>query len=221
MFPDDDTDEAANDCAGHEIGEPMDGHGDAEADVEGVGHGQPAQPAVFGKQGEDGGGHGKGNGGVRGRPAPEDSAAQEAELEPVAEVGAEIMKGRVHAAGKGLVGGGDQRAEESGLADGPAKPADPWAAGDKAGEDQCQRQQEWNETADGGRGNHPLAENGAAGGGEIKPVESGLDEQECEEDGQEVPENRPALEAQQEMAGQGGEKLFHMRRSIRQIIALA
>lgn len=61
----------------------MDGHRDADANVEGVEDGDDSEPAPVRKEGEDGNSHGKGGGSMRGGPAPEYSAAHETETEDV------------------------------------------------------------------------------------------------------------------------------------------
>jgi len=62
----------------------MDGHGDADADIERIGDRHIPQPPSFRKEREERDGHGERDGGMRGRPTPEDPAAQEAESEDVA-----------------------------------------------------------------------------------------------------------------------------------------
>ncbi len=47
------------------------------------------------------------------------------------------------------------------------------------------------------------------GGEEPAPVETGQHENDREQDGYEVPDNHPALEAADEVAGQRYQKLFH------------
>ena len=97
----------------------MDGHGDTDADIERVKNCQQAQPPLFRIKREHRHGHGEGDGGVRRRPAPENSAAQTAEVEDMTDVRADAVR-RMGAAGKGLVGDHNQCAEEFSLSDSPA-----------------------------------------------------------------------------------------------------
>ncbi len=133
----------------------MDGHGNTEANVECVSQRQPAQPALFGKQREHRDRHGEGDGGVRRRPAPEHSAAQPAKPEIMAEVRANDML-RMDATGERLVGGGQKRADERRLSDGPAGLGHPGMADDEAGNNEDDRQHERHECAHGCGGDHQI-----------------------------------------------------------------
>ena len=114
ILPDHRPDDRADDRSGHEIREPMDGHGDTDADIESVKDRHPTQPPLFRKKREHRHGHGEGDGGMRRRPAPENSAAQEAKMEDMADVRADAVR-RMGPAGKRFVGGSDQGAEKFGL----------------------------------------------------------------------------------------------------------
>src|SRR5665213_4255639 len=74
----------ADDGSGHEFGEPMDGHGDAETDVKRIKQRAENQRLVFRPECNEAGHHGKRHGGVRRGPAPEDAAFEETELETAA-----------------------------------------------------------------------------------------------------------------------------------------
>src|ERR1039458_4212502 len=87
----------ANDRSGREIRKPMDSRGDPYADVESVGDGHTAQPPLLWEEGEYRGGHRECDGSVRGRPAPEDPAAQEAEAKRMANIRAQTAR-RMNAA---------------------------------------------------------------------------------------------------------------------------
>src|ERR1035438_7819345 len=78
----------SDDRAGREIREPMDGHGDAKADIERGGDRHTPQPPLFRKEPEKRDGHGERDGGIGGRPPPEDPAAQETKSEDMADIGA-------------------------------------------------------------------------------------------------------------------------------------
>lgn len=186
----------------------MDGHRDAEADVARVGQRQPAQPALLGKESEDRDRHGKRDGGVRRRPAPEHPAAQPAESEIMAEIHADEMF-RMDAACERLVGGRQQRSDERGLTDGPAGQGDSRVIGDVAGNNQEKRHRERHESANGCRRKHPLAQHRTARETEIKPVKPrrDADERECNE--QQMPENYPPLETAEDVFRQSGEELLH------------
>ena len=198
----------AEDGSGHEIREPMYRHRDAEADVAGISQGQPDRPAVFREQREDRDRHGKGDGGVRRRPAPEHPAAQPAKPEIMADVRADEMF-RMHPARERLVGGREQGTDERRLADGPSGQREPRAARDGAGKNQDERQHERHESADGRGGKHPLAQHRAARGTEIKPVETGLNQNERERDEEQMPENHPPLETAEDVFRQSGEERLH------------
>jgi len=97
----------------------MDGHGDANANIKSIEDRHESQPPWLGMEREYRHGHRKGDGGVRRRPAPENSAAQPAEVEDMADVRTDAAR-RMSAAGKCFVGNNDQCAEEFSLSDSPA-----------------------------------------------------------------------------------------------------
>ena len=117
-FPDHDSDDRADDRPGHEIREPMDGHGDAQADKASVEDCHPAQPPLFRTEREHRHRHGEGDGGVRRRPAPEDPTAQPAEAEDVTYVRADAVR-RMDAARNRFVCGRDERTKQCGLTNSP------------------------------------------------------------------------------------------------------
>lgn len=116
--PDHGSDDGADDGASHEIGEPMDGHGDSDTDIKRVEDCQQTQPALFGIQCEHRRRHGEGDGGMRRRPPPEDSTTQKTKVEDVADIGAGIVRG-MSATRKRFVGNNNQGANEFSLSDGP------------------------------------------------------------------------------------------------------
>ena len=73
----------ADDRAGREIRTPMDSHGNSDANIESIAHRYVPHPPLFRKERENRGCHCERYRGMRGRPPPEDSAAQEAESEDV------------------------------------------------------------------------------------------------------------------------------------------
>src|SRR5579871_3815021 len=85
-FPDDRADDCSDDCAGHEIGKPVDGYRNSQANVQRPGDGEDSNPLLPWEQPEDGDRHRERHGGMRRRPAPENSAAHESEMENMADV---------------------------------------------------------------------------------------------------------------------------------------
>src|ERR1035437_1113616 len=148
---------------------------------------------------------------MRGRPTPEDPGAQEAELEEVADIRADAVRG-MDTAGNHFISGSDQRANEFGLPNSPACQRGLGASADAADGKQDDRQGNRHEPADRGGGKHPGTKDRIAGGGEIEPVQTGRDEDESEDDGNDVPNDHPAPEAVEEVTGQGRKKLFHADR---------
>ena len=94
----------------------MDGHGDADADIAGVENRHQTQPPLFRTEREHRHGHSEGDGGMRRRPAPEDSTAQPAEVEDMTYVRADAVR-RMDATRNRFVCGRNQRAEERSLTD--------------------------------------------------------------------------------------------------------
>src|SRR5215472_7125830 len=99
IFSDYGTNHRTNNRPGHEIREPMNGHRDAHADIKRVEDCQYTQPPLFGIKGEHRCRHGKGYGGMRRRPAPENATTQETKVEHVTDVRANVMQ-RMGATGK-------------------------------------------------------------------------------------------------------------------------
>ena len=133
--PDHGSDDRANDRSGHEIREPMDGQGDTQADIKGVEDRHTTQPPWFRTEREHRHGHGESNGGMRRRPAPENAAAQKAEVEDMTEVVADNARW-MGTTGKRLVGGRDKRTDKFRLADGPACQLDPGIFNNETGGEQ-------------------------------------------------------------------------------------
>ena len=151
----------------------MNRHRDPQTDVSGVSQRQTAEPTPLREEREHRHRHRKGDGRVRRRPAPEYPAAQPAEPEIMTDIRADEML-RMHPPRERFVGGRQQRPHERRLPDGPARLRQPRAIGDKAGEDERERQHERHERADGRGRNHPRPQLRTARGTEIKPVETGL-----------------------------------------------
>jgi len=188
----------------------MDGHGDAQADIERIEDCHPTQPPLFWIKCEHRHGHGKSDGGVGRWPAPENSPAQKTEVEDMAEVRADSVR-RMGAAREGLVGNNNQCAEEFSLSDGPAGQDGPGAFGKETEGKQQQRQVDGQQSADNNGGPHPGTKHRIAGGEKPAPVEAGQDKDEREQDGDGVPDEPPAREAAHEVAGQRRKKLFHAK----------
>jgi len=106
------------DRSGCEVREPVNGHGDADPDIEGVGDRRIAQPPLLRGQREYRDCHGEGDGRMGGRPAPEDAAAQEAKPEYVAQVSTDVV-GEVDPARDGFICGSDKGADDFRLTDSP------------------------------------------------------------------------------------------------------
>ena len=109
----------SDDCSGREIRGPMNGQGDADADIERVGDRDIPPPPLFRNEREHRDGHCERDGGMRGRPAPENPAAQEAEAENVAQIRACAVRG-MDTAGNRLACGSDETADEFSPPDSPA-----------------------------------------------------------------------------------------------------
>jgi len=186
----------------------MDGHRDAQADIERIEDCHPTQPPWLRMEREHRHGHGEGDGGMRRRPAPENSAAQKAEVEDMTDVRADVVR-RMGAAREGLVGNNDQGAEEFSLSDGPAGQNGSGIFGDETKGQQQQRQVDGQQPANNNGGPHPGTKHRIAGGEKPAPVEAGQDKDEREQDGDGVPDEPPAREAANEVARERHQKLLH------------
>ena len=186
----------------------MDGQGDTNTHIKSVEDRHPAQPPLFRTEREHRHGHGEGDGGMRRRPAPEDPAAQKAEVEDMTYVRADAVR-RMDATRNRLVGGGDKRAEEFSLTDSPASQNGPAIFGNDAERKKNQRQGDGQQSANPDGRPHPEPQFWVAGGEIILPVESGQDEDGGEHDGDEMPDKPPAFEAANEIARNRHQKLFH------------
>ena len=188
----------------------MDGQGDTHADIKSVEDRHQTQPPLFRTEREHRHGHGEGDGGMRRRPAPEDSTAQKAEVEDMTCVRTDATR-RMDATRNRFVCGRDKRAEEFSLTDSPAGQNDLGISGNDAECKKNQRQGDGQQPANHDGGKHPRTKRRIAGGKEIAPVEAGRDEDESEKDGNDMPDDPPALEAANEVAGHRHEKLFHAK----------
>ena len=207
-LPDHDSDDRADDRSGHEIREPMDGHGDTQADIAGVEDRHPTQPPLFRTEREHCHGHSEGDGGVRRRPAPENSTAQPAEAEDMTDVLADTVR-RMNATRNCLVNGSDKRAEEFSLTNSPTGQNGSGTLDNEADDKQEQWQGERQQRTNSDGGPHPRTKRRIAGGQKPAPVEAGQDENESEQDGNDMPNDPPAREAANEVAGHRHQKLFH------------
>ncbi|SPE55440.1 hypothetical protein SBV1_2200028 [Verrucomicrobia bacterium] len=149
----------------------MDGHRNADANIESVGDRHPPQPLLFRKELEDRDGHCKRNGRVRRGPTPEDPAAQEAESENTAQIRANDVRG-MGPAGNRFVCGSDEAPDEFGLTDSPADQAGSGASDDAAQRKQEERQHDGQESADTDSRKHPRTKEWIAGREEIAPIEA-------------------------------------------------
>ena len=132
----------------------MDGHGDTHADIESVEDRHQTQPPLFRTEREHCHGHGEDDGGMRRRPAPEDSAAQPAEVKDMTYVRADAVR-RMGATGNRFVCGRDKRAEEFSLADGPTGQNGSGISGNDAECKKDQRQGDRQQPANPDGGKHP------------------------------------------------------------------
>lgn len=95
------------------------------------------------------------------------------------------------------------------MADGPAGQGNSGTAVDEAGKNQDERQRERHESSNRCGWNHPSPQHRTAGGAKIKPVKTGLNQNERERDGQQMPKNHPPLKTAEDVFWQSGEELFH------------
>ena len=174
----------------------MDADGDAESDVERVGQGGEHEAAVAGVEGDETGGHGEGDGGVGGRPTPENPAFEQAQLETVAAINegtfvggghTEAFERRREAAGEGFVEAGYSIAKQGGLAQGPGGGEEVPVFFSEANEQEEQGSEDGQEAADDDGGAGEAGEQFVPGGEIVRPVEAGLDDKESEANGQGVP----------------------------------
>jgi hypothetical protein len=116
---------------------------------------------------------------------------------------------RMDAARNCLVDGGDKRAEEFSLADSPTNQNGSGTLDNEADHKKNQRQDDGQQPANPDGGPYPRTKCRIAGGEEPAPVEAGHDEDESENDGNNMPDDLPACEAANEVAGHRYQKLFH------------
>jgi len=108
-----------------------------------------------------------------------------------------------------FVCGRDKRTEECSLTNSPTGKNGSGIFDNEADGKQEQWQGERQQRAKPDGGKHPRTKRRIAGGEEIAPVEAGRDEDESEKDGNDMPDDPPALEAANEVAGRRHQKLFH------------
>ncbi len=138
---------------------------------------------------------------MRGRPTPEDPAAQNAESENVAQISTHAVRG-MDAARKRFVDGGDKSADEFGLTDRPTGQTNSSASGNDTNRQQEERQDYGQESAHMDGWKHPGTKNWSASGKKIAPVEARRHENESKNDGNSVPNDPPAPEAAENVSGQ-------------------
>ena len=146
---------------------------------------------------------------MRGRPTPEDSAAQNAESENVAQIGTHAVRG-MDAARERLVNGSDKSANEFGLTDRPTGKTNSSASGKDSDRQQEERQEYWQESAEMDGWKHPGTKFWSACGKEVAPVEPRCDKNESKNYGNSVPDDPLAPEAAENVAGKRQKKLFHV-----------
>src|ERR1700690_1926359 len=98
-------------------------------------------------------------------------------------------------AGKRLVSGRNQRAKERRLTDGPANQNGSGTLDDEADPKKSQWQGQRQEPANPDSRPHPGTQHPIACGEVVTPVEAGQGEDDREQDGNEMPDDPPALEA--------------------------
>src|SRR5579859_4027597 len=131
----------------------MDGHGDADAHVEGVGNRYIPQPPLFRKESEYRAGHRERDGGMRRRPTPENPTAQEAESKSMTQIGANEVRG-MGAAGNRLVAGSYETADNFSLTDSPADQTGTSISGKVAKRNKGERQKNRQKSTDMNGGEH-------------------------------------------------------------------
>ena len=188
----------------------MDGQGDADAYVKGVDDCYTPQPPLFRPKREDRDAHSKRNRRMRGRPTPEDSTAQNAESENVAQIDTHAVRG-MDAARERLVDGSDKSADEFGLTDSPTGQTNSCASGKDSNRQQEERQDDGQESADMDGWKHPGTKFWSARGKKVAPVEARCDENESKNNSNSVPHDSLSPEAAEYVDGQGQKKLFHVQ----------
>jgi len=166
------SDHRPDDRAGCEVGKPVDVRGNADSDVERVQRSKVSDLPVFRIKRDESNRHGEGHRRVRRWPAPEDSAAHEAEVEDAAVVGKrrDPVEHWVRPAGKGLVECRDERAQDRGLAEGEGGVRDPRVIPDSSDSAEAKGHQDRKQAADPHCREHERLQEGASRGGEIDPV---------------------------------------------------
>ena len=193
------TNDGPENRAGYEIRKPMDGHRNTNSHIRRVGDCQKPEPSLLRKEPPYGNGHSEGDSRVRGRPAPKDPAPQHTEFEDMSQVSAEAVRG-MGATGKGLVTGGNNPADDLGLPYGPAGQPGWSALCGGSHQEQEQRERNWQKSADGHSRPYKGPKDRRARSGEVAPVETRHDQNEGEQNRNNMPEERSAFEASDEVA---------------------
>ena len=131
----------------------MNGHGDADANLESVGDRQTAEPPLFREERQYRGGHGERDGRVGRRPTPEDPASEETKSEIVANIGADNVRGKCPA-GNRLICSSDQGTDEFRLADSPPDSRGRGTSGEAADRKQNDWEGNGKKSADNDGGKH-------------------------------------------------------------------
>jgi hypothetical protein len=108
-----------------------------------------------------------------------------------------------------FVSSSDDGADELRLTDSPPGQTGAGTCGQTPKRQKDKRQGNRHESADDDGGEHPCPKDWSASREEIVPVHPGCNEGERENDRNQVPSDHPALEAADEVAGQGRKEQFH------------
>jgi hypothetical protein len=111
--------------------------------------------------------------------------------------------------GNRFIRGGHESADNFSLTDSPVDQTGPGTSNEAAERNEDERQDYRQEPAEMNGGEHPRTKTSIAGGEEIAPVKTGRNEDESEGDRNYVPNDHPALEAGNDITGQGRKKQFH------------
>ena len=181
----------------------MDGHGNTCANVERVKDCHGAQPPFLWKQNEHCGRHGKSNGCVGGRPAPENPVSQKAKSKDMACVVGDAM-GKGVAARDGLITGRNKSPNERSLADGPGHANGRGMFQDDANQKKKQRQHHRNSLADDDRRKHPRPQFRISCAPKVFPIKPRSNENKSKNDRNQVVKNIPAFKATNDIARNAG-----------------
>jgi len=209
------SDHAADDRSGHKFGKPMDGHRNAQPDVERVQQRQENKHFVFRMKRDQANRHGEGHGGVRRRPAPKNAAFEKTELEAVAGVyprsavhhgvGEMPEKWRRQASSKRLVTARNEIAEQGRLPQRPSRHNEPAVSCGLTGNQNAQTSQDWQ------KGPKPDARAGeqikrvSPRPTKISPVAAGHDDNNRQDNGRSVPPEIVSAEDGNDISGKPAE----------------